>query len=638
MNMHCFEWLAMMGWMFFLAEPTFQKPMDGHISRHGVTVLLLIVLTIFAIDTAPIEELCDAAPALFERTRPILRRIKYTVQPKIVTPYLAPIGLSQDVWNMFMAAPDEVFEYEAVIKLDNDTEVIWNQPHWEDMNWLQKKRWQRPMTYYDALADGHHWPVMEAFARGIANDHGGIDNVRSVIVSVHVERPPPPNGLGFFDKAKQRRFRQSTKNIFTLNLCDDFDARCPYWSRVGSCHAPQVSHAALIVVPWGCILIRFTLFQHWKVMVASCRRSCELCYDTSVLHVGSRIALLYHPPDQEYYPVTVVDVTNEGRRFLIEYDDYEFDAERYEWLDRIDLRFRKFKLLSVEEDPDMAEPTPLIESTEPTTNPTEGYINRPVQLSAKVEVVNRGQDSADGNNIEQVLEDPSAKSTSSTERGESGDVSHYPGSAAETNEGVLHDADAVSSDEPEHNSAAEHETAHQISQDAAPAVAKDGPLEDKSLDDNEAPLEQAPGVSSDLTGMAAGTPGDQQYDSVNQHVKLNAEVKVNPGMVWLNNPKKSAPDPSSGNAVNSEEDSLDGQPESEPVETLHTLESLPTSRAEAEDLKEALAAEFKAKQNNGLNDQPLIKLNADVKVNPGMVWLNNPTKTDEKGPAASNTS
>lgn len=73
---------------------------------------------------------------------------------------------------MFCKASDTVFTFEATIKFRNETVTTWNQPIWGDMDWLQKKRWQRPMTYLDTICEGHTFGIFDAMTQGIANDHG----------------------------------------------------------------------------------------------------------------------------------------------------------------------------------------------------------------------------------------------------------------------------------------------------------------------------------------------------------------------------------------------------------------------------------------------------------------------------------
>lgn len=553
MNMHCFEWLAMLGWVFFLAEPVYQKPSESKLSRHALTAGLLLLLAVFAIDTVPLDEFFDATRGTFDAFRPPVMRFKYGAQEHVVHRFLSPVGLAQGVWNMFMAAPDQVFTYEAAMKLQNGTVVVWNQPHWDDMNWLEKKRWQRPMTYYDTLGDGHEWPVMEAFARGIAMDHGGgVDNVRSVLITVHTDRPPPPTGLGFFDRAKQKRYREGSKRIFSLNLCDDMDSRCAGWAKAGDCNSPQVRNMLYV--------LRYVLFschyfeqQHMYVMLDTCRQSCGFCYDTSILRVKSRIAIL-HPDDWNFYVATVVEITNGARRFRIEYDDYEYDYERFEWLDRVDMRQRKFKVLSKEEDPDMQEPTPAVTDS-PTASrlndPEDGsYLNnRPIQLKAEVKQVRRDPEQ------QKAYE---TWKTSSKTAPEKDDVHQPPTSREQENDPKPPESgkseNGLEVDVTMDPSASSTETRHAgVTQEPesdldAPGEQNNPPravISEEKTPDNGSETTATNGqfvvreigssggtLTIDNTETSSGTSLRQDED--HPPVKLNVKVDINPGMVWLN--------------------------------------------------------------------------------------------------------
>jgi hypothetical protein len=373
MNMHCFEWLAMLGWLFFLVEPAREMP-------YKPSTLLSIVLTagliVAAFDTLPFDEFIFVTPRVMQRPMEQAMEVKEVLRTTFITPYLAPIGLQQHVWNMFCAAPDEVYVYEGAVTLMNGTKTTWARPAWDDLDWLQKKRWQRPMSYYDSVADGYASPVMESVVRGMALDYG-IENVASIVLTVHTDVPPehPPAHLGFWDVAKQPRERKRSKILFTLNLCDDLDARCEDWAEQGLCEDRD----------------------NWILMMNRCKSSCDFCFDTSDIRLNQRVAVIW-PVDSQYYTATVLEIQN-GRRYRLDFDDYEFEYERYEWLDRVDMRERKFKILNQDEDPEMTAPTPYRKedakrrTADDLTTPPKAVIppnqndvfERPIKLDVRVE-------------------------------------------------------------------------------------------------------------------------------------------------------------------------------------------------------------------------------------------------------------
>ena len=66
MNMHCFEWLVILGWLFFFVEPsaeaTANAPSIPLPRRIATNLFLVFILSTFAIDTAPLYEIMKIAP------------------------------------------------------------------------------------------------------------------------------------------------------------------------------------------------------------------------------------------------------------------------------------------------------------------------------------------------------------------------------------------------------------------------------------------------------------------------------------------------------------------------------------------------------------------------------------------------
>ena len=350
MSMHSFEWNSILGWLFFLVEPvkqfddqplenegqatdrkdTTNKPSTNILSRATSNVIITLTLTFFFLGTVPlaeVERLTDLLPnpQIVKPNVSKLREHRQTIIDKVMEPYLTPLGLCQYVWAMFWFAPDESVQFEAQVDLRNGTSLMWNSPDWTAMTWYERKRYQRPMTWHEHMAadssfGGPVWDLKYAFARKLARDHG--DDVVSVGIFKHTSRPPAlPKELGFWDEAKQPLSR-STQHYFTLNICNDFNPECEAWAENGDCRKPEYLHE----------------------MVNSCRRSCEYCHEVDDLSIDMRVSL-YWEYDGTFYDATIRDISDHPKKFKLEWDEYNDDAYRFEWMDRFELQQQSFIVL-----------------------------------------------------------------------------------------------------------------------------------------------------------------------------------------------------------------------------------------------------------------------------------------------------
>jgi len=111
MNMHCFEFLSVMGWMVFLVETNVVDEQDDDNEnksnarsknntwkRTVINVCLLSVITIAFIDTAPVELLPISSSAF--STRLVVPALEYRARllKNVIDPCLSPLGLYQGTW------------------------------------------------------------------------------------------------------------------------------------------------------------------------------------------------------------------------------------------------------------------------------------------------------------------------------------------------------------------------------------------------------------------------------------------------------------------------------------------------------------------------------------------------------------
>ena len=196
MNMHCFEWLTMIGWSFFLVERQEEQEGDkGHDCMNGTTsnaaagvnetkgtggqgptnatststagtpnrtvrkcinLFLMILIPTFIYDTIPIREIANFFPVTkssnseklswSERTVWTLLKMQ-SFRTNVARPYyyesfVQSIGLYQGVWDLFTGSQDLNNRVETIIKYRNGTVASHISPDWKNITWYEKKRYQ----------------------------------------------------------------------------------------------------------------------------------------------------------------------------------------------------------------------------------------------------------------------------------------------------------------------------------------------------------------------------------------------------------------------------------------------------------------------------------------------------------------
>jgi hypothetical protein len=365
MNMHCFEWLSILGWLFFLVErqendvgdtkvnnvkgtskntpPTVNpaRPTnDSPFSRAAINLFLFIVTASFLIDTIPFSHFASMLPNMGDTTD-YMENILLTLddfrtnvaQPKYYEPYLYPLGLYQSTWDLFTGTNDHNYRFETIITYNNGSSIEHWSPDWGTMTWYEKKRWQRPMTYYENFAEHG---CKDCYAAYYAQQYG--PDVASVHIISHCEYPElePPGSLFdmeyFFQLAREPLVRAPPEELFLLNYCDDTLDECEVFTENGHCRSRNDER----------------LFR----MVKHCRFSCRMCHnDADSLQVGARIAV-YNVARRRYIDATVlaVKVVHHIRQYLIEYDRFH---DTPKWTTSMLLRNRGVLILTADDNEDI---------------------------------------------------------------------------------------------------------------------------------------------------------------------------------------------------------------------------------------------------------------------------------------------
>ena len=290
--------------------------------RWAGNIALLVILPLFLADTAPLDEIASVSPKFLAPTVGTMAEKHTKFFVSIIDPYISPLGLTQGVWDMFSHATDEAQQFEATLKFENGTLVVWRSPDWSEHCWAYKKRLQRILTWHEYMADEPVWGVKDAWARKLARDHG--DDVVSVVIEQHTYAPPEhPQHLGFWDAARQPLSLTYTKHYFTVNLCDEIDTDCEALANYGGCDNQE----------------------NWFHALNHCRKSCNFCHHTNDLVAGSRVSV-FQGADESFYDRTIREIAEHPQRFLVEWDEYD---EEWERLDRFQMRERLFTILPDEQ-------------------------------------------------------------------------------------------------------------------------------------------------------------------------------------------------------------------------------------------------------------------------------------------------
>ena len=439
MNMHVFEILSIVGWCMFLIEPnqSYREYIGGNISKSAtgnndtakpksihetitqyvlgmiqhitfINIFLLTLIPIFIIDTFPLHEIHDILEGgltvplstvltdttsrlnssfasglsdIVTKAQTILLNLNSSRKDyffRNVMKFLYPIGLFQDVWNLYTKASDtncifttNITTYSIIQSEGNSTthqlnSYVYASPDWGTASWYTKKRYQRPMSMdFKYLCRDCY---VRYYANSIINDMSSkngisVSNIQlaSAILTGQCENPPPPPAVDdwfnwsgwFYADAKQDVLVQHDPILlYSTNICNDLNVDlCREYLNEGLCHSAKHYHSYRHGFDDGNMLTDDDTFVY--NITQTCRRSCNFCpedgYDTNDLRNGTRLSIFWPAPKwsfidrvykydetSKYYDCTVVQVRDRPmKQYLLMYDDSLFSNE---WLDPMTLR------------------------------------------------------------------------------------------------------------------------------------------------------------------------------------------------------------------------------------------------------------------------------------------------------------
>ncbi|KAL7566788.1 hypothetical protein ACA910_019380 [Epithemia clementina (nom. ined.)] len=283
MNMHCFEWLTVLGWASFLANPAIlaasnatkmkttttttsgddkKKPTlssgSSFLVRSMTNLWIITVVGAFWMDCFPASHLRDVFPESFLPLTQKLCDIQDWYNGNFL-PYLELVGLEQGYWDMFGGEPDDTnFRMQAEIEFNFDESdvVVWHSPDWSNMTKLERKRQVRPMNYYEGICET---PDIAAtawlrFCQVLAQTYSGTTtssknnndskNVTRVTLRMRSESAAerdPSDSPGWFAPARTIPMEVSSwKTLVTLkNNCGNSLPDCDSRAEQGKCSTDE---------------------------------------------------------------------------------------------------------------------------------------------------------------------------------------------------------------------------------------------------------------------------------------------------------------------------------------------------------------------------------------------------------------
>eukprot|EP00977_Amphora_coffeiformis_P005316 scaffold1139_cov174-Amphora_coffeaeformis.AAC.1 len=288
MNMHCFEWLTLVGWCVFLVKPTqtmmttttstvtststsIQTALSVSVTtttttttitttRSGLfrkvfdTVVLLALVAIFTIDTIPIGDISKMSPTIVRPYTEALVRLRHQLASTWFMRKLGEYGIStMGPWDMFSEPADENRHWKAIVHKYDDSVVVWKMPDWRDLTSWQLKRHMRLISYYDTLSDeGAEYGQVALSLYIISLYQPGVVSLE--LIREYETFPEMPPGMGFWDKARQPMTYSSWERLLTLHAqCWDSHPHCPESAEQGQCDHASVQE----MCPFSCALCEF---------------------------------------------------------------------------------------------------------------------------------------------------------------------------------------------------------------------------------------------------------------------------------------------------------------------------------------------------------------------------------------------
>lgn len=302
MSMHCFEWLAILGWIVHLLQPdvkndspsqqkhtlqandkkhasqerTIMSSLSLSFTRMLVNAFIAAILTAFAIDTLPLWHIKEQAPvALKPKIQALDTNLNKMMEDYHISTILNLAGLEQGPWTLFDGDPIVTnVSYEAVITFEDGTRDVWKTRNWYEVGNFERKRYTRPLNYYESLHNSSR-AVWSSLCLYLSRQHSSkeYNNNKQVDIceliyhrEVLTDPPPPPaNYLGWFSFEPVKQHKMTVKRPEPLVVlrrgCMDYDPLCSQWAATAAAEEEDGD---------GCE-------DEW--MEDNCQRSCDLCMD-----------------------------------------------------------------------------------------------------------------------------------------------------------------------------------------------------------------------------------------------------------------------------------------------------------------------------------------------------------------------
>lgn len=240
MNMHCFEWLAILGWLAFLLQPDHavaRKPRSaGSYIADLVTIFFILNATI--IHSSVVLDVASAFPSatpyvegLYERRNVALHSLAKVTNP---------IGAYQEEYTMYDGGWGWVsYDFAAEIEHGDGTIEEWHSPKWIGMPFLQRKRYMRLMNYYSVLSQGGQDHLREQLLRSLAakveKSHRSFQRITLYIGSDTA--PNMVDGMDSNEPARRptERAEFPIMTMYPRPVCKDHHETCAMMKMANEC-------------------------------------------------------------------------------------------------------------------------------------------------------------------------------------------------------------------------------------------------------------------------------------------------------------------------------------------------------------------------------------------------------------------
>ena len=232
MNMHCFEWLAITGWLVFILQPdkTIVAEKQSRFRKRTMLADIFIMFFLVCGFAYQVPSLSNVFPRSLE---PLAHRI-YDAQENIrdvLSPLLNPVGAYQGPFNMYDGGWGwRSFRFFVDIVMRDGSIEKWESPDWMNMTILERKRNMRLMNYYSTFEQGSQRlrvHLLRTLARKVEARGGEFS--RMTLQEIVEIAPNPKTDAGWFAPVRSLPLSEEPYPIVSLfprPPCKDNSVRC----------------------------------------------------------------------------------------------------------------------------------------------------------------------------------------------------------------------------------------------------------------------------------------------------------------------------------------------------------------------------------------------------------------------------